>query len=1607
MADIVVPAWRSTLSDIADESHKAFATRFYRYVSDEEMSGHDVSAMVHEVERMREWASVREPGHALVRGWTPDVPGVGYAVIELVTDDMPFLVDSVTANLVHSGRNVHLIVHPQLAVVRDADGRLLEILDIDIDEAPEGALIESWMRIEVERDFVSDDLEPLVNSTRRVLADVRKAVTDWHPMRDQAERIARELAEHPPAHIPPHEVEETRALLEWLAKNNLTFLGYREYELITVEGEDALRPVADSGLGILRQSGGDDDAVSLSFAILPAAVRAKAREPHLLVLSKANSRSTVHRSAYMDYIGIKKFDADGNVVGEQRFLGLYAASAYTHSVADVPVLRDKLAFVMQALDFVPGSHSAKDLQQFMETYPRDELFQIHPEQLRQIAESVMHLQERRQTRLYVRADDYGRFMSCLVYLPRDHYTTAVRLKIESILKETFGGTSVEFTARVSESVLARLHYVVHLPVGQGIPAFDHDELDGRVVAATQSWTDEYARLLVERVGEIQAPALLKIYDGAFPEAFKEDFEPGVGVNDTLIIEDLEPGEISVRLYAPVVSDARDMRFKVMRVGQAMPLTKVLPILQRLGLDVLDEHPYQLKRKDRPSAWILDFGVVLPAGTIPDYETLNDRFAEAFDACWDGRAESDTFNTLVVTAGMRWREAMIVRAYARYMRQIGSTFGQGYIEQVVLEHAEIARLLTELFAIRFDPDFPHDRETAQDRHVGRIGQALELVASLDADRILRQVADLMLATTRTNFYAIGSNRDTTHEERNAVAFKIEPRRIPDMPVPVPRFEIWIYSPRVEGVHLRFGLVARGGLRWSDRREDFRTEILGLVKAQEVKNAVIVPVGAKGGFFAKDLPDPTLEREAWLTEGRAAYREFVSSLLEVTDNIKDGTVIPPLRVVRHDSDDPYLVVAADKGTASFSDLANQIAAEHHFWLGDAFASGGSVGYDHKAMGITAKGAWESVKRHFRELDLDTQTQDFTVIGIGDMSGDVFGNGMLLSEHIKLIAAFDHRNVFIDPTPDAASSFQERRRLFDLPRSSWADYNSDLISEGGGVWNRALKAIPISPQMKDVLDIPETTTTLTPAELIHAILKAPADLLWNGGIGTYVKAQTQTNVDVGDKANDAVRVNGSELKVKVIGEGGNLGLTQLGRVEAARHGVKLNTDAIDNSAGVDTSDHEVNIKIALEAAVKSGKLTQQARADLLHQMTDEVATSVLQDNYDQNVVLGNARRGAPALVTVHQRMIRALEHEGILDRAVENLPDDEEFATRRAAGEALTSPELAVLLAYGKIALLADLNEATLADDPWFQRTLIDYFPPTMREDYTNEITTHPLRSQIINTVVTNRLLNVGGVTFVFRAIEETGATAEQVVRAALTAMEVFSIDQMWDWVNELDNKVPTTAQSALQLETRRLLDRATRWFLQTRTGDIDIAQQVAYFHPVVSQHAHGVSAMLQGNEAARFERLTQRFIEAGAPEALARQAASSLDVFSLLDITDICAKTGASSDDVIPLYFTLSDRYDMDRTLLRITALPRGDRWTALARQALRSDLYQAIAALTVSVIDTTDPKQAPNDRIDAWEEANAEGVARARTTLEEINAVEDPDLATLSVALRVLRNLIPT
>lgn len=1544
-----------------------------------------------QAEDMLAWASIRIPGadgETLVRAWTPDLPGISYSVVEIVTDDMPFLVDSVTSELTREGRAIQLVAHPLFAATRDAAGQLTGVEELDAADSKKGLIPESWMRIHIERDFISDDLRELVAGVARVLADVRKCVNDWSAMRTMAIEVSGDLRRVPPVGIDPVDLEESIALLEWLTQDSFTFVGFKEYELLQVEGEDALRPVPGTGLGVLRANAEQD--LSESFAILPPAVRARAREKTVLVLSKANSRSTVHRPAYLDYIGVKKFDAQGNVIGERRFLGLFAARAYTDSVTEIPVLRSKYHRVEKQLDYVAGSHSAKDLEAFLDTYPRDELFQIDVDPLAQIAKSVLHLQERRQTKLYVRYDPYERFVSSLVYFPRDRYTTALRLRLEAILRDAFGGIHVDYTARVSESVLARLHYVIHVPSGAEILRPELAELEARLTIATRTWMDEFQSLTLGSGNS----ELIPIYVDAFPESYKEDFDPSVGVSDSRIIESLEPGELALDLYAPVVTDSRELRFKVIRVGPAMPLTKILPILERLGVEVLDEHPYEITRKDRASAWILDFGLVLPSGEIFCADTLFVRFEAAFEAAWHRQIESDSFNSLVTRAGLTWQDARLIRAYARYMRQIGSTFGQGYIEMVIVENAEITRLLIEFFRVRCDPKFRGDREAESGTAREQFESALAMVPSLDHDRILRLFWSLIEATMRTNYYT----------ETSTVAFKLVPSLIADMPLPRPAHEIWVYSPRVEGVHLRFGAVSRGGLRWSDRREDFRTEILGLVKAQEVKNAVIVPVGAKGGFFAKHLPDPALDREAWMAEGKSSYQDFVRALLSVTDNIVEGVVIAPVDVVCHDSDDPYLVVAADKGTASFSDLANAIAIEENFWLGDAFASGGSAGYDHKDMAITARGAWESVKRHFFEMEIDTQRQEFTVVGIGDMSGDVFGNGMLLSEHIQLVAAFDHRHIFLDPNPNAASSFAERSRLAALSRSSWVDYNTELISAGGGVFPRSAKTIVLTQEAKDALDFDTAADTCTPDLLINAILKARVDLLWNGGIGTYVKASTETNVDVGDKANDPIRVDGSDLRVHVIGEGGNLGLTQLGRVEAARGGVRLNTDAIDNSAGVDTSDHEVNLKILLAPLVRDGSITRAKRDELLHGMTDAVSDLVLADNINQNVVLSNARAGAVRLVTVHQRMMRDLERKELLNRAIEFLPDDAELDTRRSAGEGLTSPELAVLLAYAKIEVTKELNAVALGAHAWCDQIVIDYFPQAIRQRFHAEILTHSLRAEIANTVLANELINIGGVTFVFRAIEETGANTVEVVKAAYAAMQVFGIPALWHGINTLPENVSARARTALHLEVRRLLDRSARWFLQNRGSGIDIDSEIAGFAQSVREFSGGVPKALRGQESERFERLSQRFIDAGSPKEIADQAASGLDVFSLLDITELSRALDADMTEVIELYFELSEHFDVDQLLVRITGLPRGDRWTALARQALRSDLYSVIAELTGGVYAATESGSA-TARISRWEEKRAEGVARTRSTLDEILQVEDIDLATLSVGLRVLRNLV--
>ncbi|MEU6381439.1 NAD-glutamate dehydrogenase [Streptomyces sp. NPDC046909] len=1600
------------------ETVLAFLQRYYLHTAPEDLAGRDPVDVFGAALSHYRLAENRPQGTASVRVLTPTVEENGWAcshsIVEVVTDDMPFLVDSVTNELTRQGRGIHVVIHPQVVVRRDLTGKLIEVLaQRPSGELPHDAHTESWIHVEIDRETDRADLKQITADLLRVLSDVREAVEDWEKMRDAALRMAEELPAEPIASdLREQEVEEARELLRWLAADHFTFLGYREYQL---REDDSLAAVPGTGLGILRSDPqhAEDEShpVSPSFERLPADARAKAREHKLLVLTKANSRATVHRPSYLDYIGVKKFDAAGNVVGERRFLGLFSSAAYTESVRRVPVIRRKVDEVLQRAGFSPNSHDGRDLLQILETYPRDELFQTPPDELQSIVTSVLYLQERRRLRLYLRQDEYGRYYSALVYLPRDRYTTGVRLRIIDILKEELGGTSVDFTAWNTESILSRLHFVVRVPQGTELPELsdaDKERIEARLVEAARSWADGFAEALTAELGEERAAELLRRYGNAFPEGYKADHTPRAAVADLVHLEKLsEENNFALSLYEPVGAAPEERRFKIYRKGDSITLSAVLPVLNRLGVEVMDERPYELRCSDRSVAWIYDFGLRMPQSQNGAGDYLGDdgreRFQEAFAATWTGHAENDGFNALVLSAGLNWRQAMVLRAYAKYLRQAGSTFSQDYMEDTLRNNVHTTRLLVSLFEARMSPDRQRAGHEIVDALLEEVDAALDQVASLDEDRILRSFLTVIKATLRTNFFqeALGG------KPHDYVSMKFDPQAIPDLPAPRPAYEIWVYSPRVEGVHLRFGKVARGGLRWSDRREDFRTEILGLVKAQMVKNTVIVPVGAKGGFVAKQLPDPGVDRDAWLAEGIASYKTFISALLDITDNMVAGEVVPPADVVRHDEDDTYLVVAADKGTATFSDIANGVAESYNFWLGDAFASGGSAGYDHKGMGITARGAWESVKRHFQELGVNTQAEDFTVVGIGDMSGDVFGNGMLLSEHIRLVAAFDHRHIFIDPNPVAETSYAERRRIFELPRSSWADYDSELISAGGGVYPRSAKAIPVNAHIREALGIEGKVSKMTPADLMKAILQAPVDLLWNGGIGTYVKASTETHADVGDKANDPIRVDGADLRVKVVGEGGNLGLTQLGRIEFALGGGKINTDAIDNSAGVDTSDHEVNIKILLNGLVTEGDMTVKQRNKLLAEMTDEVGHLVLRNNYAQNTAIANALAQSKDMLHAQQRFMRHLVREGHLDRALEFLPTDRQIRERLGAAQGLTGPETAVLLAYTKITVSDELLHTSLPDDPYLRGLLHAYFPSALREKFAEHIDGHPLRREITTTVLVNDTVNTGGTTYLHRLREETGASLEEIVRAQTAARAIFRSNVVWDGVEALDNQVEAAVQTRIRLHSRRLVERGTRWLLNNRPQPLQLAETVEFFAERVEQVWSQLPKLLRGADLEWYQRIYDELTGAGVPDELATRVAGFSSAFPTLDIVSVADRMGKEPLDVAEVYYDLADRLRITQLMDRIIELPRADRWQSMARASIREDLYAAHSGLTADVLAVGNGTSTPEQRFKAWEEKNAAILGRARSTLEEIQSSEAFDLANLSVAMRTMRTLLRT
>ncbi|MGV3494832.1 MAG: NAD-glutamate dehydrogenase [Ramlibacter sp.] len=1538
-------------------------------------------------------AQQRAPGAPKVRVFSPtpgeDGWGSRHSIVQVVNDDMPFLVDSASLEVARQGLTLHLIVHPVFAVERDAQGTLRVLAPRG--EAPR-APRESWMTIEVDRMVEPQQRAVLVRSLERVLADVRAAVEDWQPMRARLQEAAADLA-HAPAGVDPAQAQESREFLQWLADDHLTLLGYRQHDLVEEGGDLALQRVEGSGLGLLRDQ--PQEPRSASFAAMPAAARAMARTAlPLVVVTKANTRSTVHRDGYTDYIGVKRFDAAGNVCGEHRFIGLFTSTAYAARVGETPLLRRKVEAVAQRAGFAPGGHLAKALQHTLETFPRDDLFQIGEDALHDTALGILALGERQRLRLFLWKDAFDRYVSCLVFVPREAFSTQLRLKFQRILLEALNGTHVDFDVLLSGTQLARIHLIVRV-APNALPPIDRKDLERRLAAAARRWEDDLREALVEAEGEAGGMALERRWAAAFPLAYRDRVSARAAVHDIRKIESLSAQQpLALALYWPLGAPEGSLGLKLYRLGAPVVLSDSLPMLEHMGVRVLAEDNHRIQPPGSEQVvWLHDFSLQAQPNAEFEPQQLARLFEDAFARVFRGEVENDGFNRLVLLAGLAAEEIVVLRAYARYLQQIGFAQSQATIAQTLASHPRLARMLVTLFRLRFDPQ-GQDPEGAQAQGHA-LEQALEKVANLTEDRVLRQLLALVRATLRTNFWRTGPGASGTPGPRRPfLSFKLDSRAVPGLPEPRPLYEIWVYAPRFEGIHLRGGKVARGGLRWSDRPDDFRTEVLGLVKAQMVKNTVIVPVGSKGGFVLKKAP-PASDREAWLREGIACYQDYLRGLLDLTDNLVGGQVVPPPQVVRMDGDDPYLVVAADKGTASFSDHANAISAEYGHWLGDAFASGGSQGYDHKAMGITARGAWESVKRHFRELGVDTQAADFTVAGIGDMSGDVFGNGMLLSPHIRLLAAFDHRHIFIDPEPHAQASFEERARLFRLPRSSWADYDAKLVSAGGGVWSRSEKSIAISPQARAALGIAQDR--LAPAELISAILKAPVDLLYNGGIGTYVKASTETHAQVGDRANDAVRVDGRDLRCKVVGEGGNLGFTQRGRIEAALAGVRINTDAIDNSAGVDTSDHEVNIKILLGIAVADGELTPKQRATLLPQMTDEVAALVLRDNYFQTQALSIAQRLAPRQLEEQARFIRFLEKKGELNRAIEFLPSEEEIAERQARGLGLTTPEQAVLLAYGKMWLNDELIASDLPEDPWIATALQRYFPGPLKEKFAATIPRHPLKREIIATHVLNSMVNRVGPTFVHRLGETTGATPPQVVRAYLATREVFALVALWQQIEALDNRVPDAVQAEMIITLRGLVARGTTWFLRSRRLAEPTQQQVARFAPAVQ--ALRAQQQAQATTSPR----AAAWVEAGVPQALALQVDDAGALLHALDIAETAEASQRPLALTAQVHQGVGQRLGLERLRQQIELLPADSFWHGLARLALADDLTDLQRSIAQQAVARQAGEAA--EVLDAWERDNRQALERARRLLAELQETPGSDLAMLSVALRELRNLV--
>jgi glutamate dehydrogenase len=1601
-----------------------FCPAFFTRLAGSDADIHTPAQWAALVSGLLDFMQQRAAGHAAMRLLNSAEVHAGRSVLQIVTDDMPFLVDTVSM-IIAARLQIHAVIHPVLKATRDASGKLLSLGD-------ETGAAESIMHFEIDRVAGEPEQAQLLARIGAALDDVRAAVNDWAAIRAKALEVATDL---PQRKLPldAAAVTEASEFMRWLAADNFTFLGYREYEVADADGERVLRSVKSSGLGILRS--GERTMTPRSLRSLAASELPQSGATDAVILTKTNARSHVHRAGYMDYIGVLKFDASGKPVAEQRFLGLFSSNAEMARPQDIPLVRHKVTAVLARSGLKRDSYSGKSLRHIMETLPREELFQSSEDELFTTVMGILELRQRARTRLFVRRDRYGRFFACMVFVPRDRFNTTVRERVEALLGTALHAEQSDSSVQLGEAALARLIIVVRPKIGDQ-PIYDLAALEQGVDSIVRNWYDDLRDALVQTRGDHEGVVLANRYAKSLPAGYVDDVSPAVAAEDVHQLSLLE-GDNALRMsfYHPP-KQPETLRFKVYRSGGDIALSEVLPQLENLGLRVLTEHVYDIAGATPLS--IQDFEVQPAAKLAFSVEQVGALFEDAFEQIWRGNAENDGFNRLVLGAKLNWRQVAMLRGYCKYTLQTGAAFSQAYMEDTLNRYPAIAGLLVELFLAKFDPRreslsaqelqaagatltaemqvlIPANVQSAQPALVAglsaalskprdeqiatlesAIGVLLENVASLDDDRILRGFVAMIRATLRTSFFQRWEGA-----YRSYISYKFDSHKVPELPKPVPFREIWVCAPRVEGVHLRFGPVARGGLRWSDRREDFRTEVLGLVKAQMVKNTVIVPVGSKGGFFVKKPPVGG-DRDAQQAEGIACYRMLNNGLLDITDNLVDSKVVHPHDVVRHDADDPYLVVAADKGTAKFSDIANAISIEHGYWLGDAYASGGSHGYDHKGMGITAKGAWESVKRHFRSLNRDCQSQDFTCVGIGDMSGDVFGNGMMLSEHTCLLAAFDHRHVFLDPTPNAARAFAERVRLFSVPRSSWDDYDKSLISAGGGVYPRSLKSIPLSPEVRTALGIKADIEHMTPNELLSAVLKAPVDLLFNGGIGTYIKSSAETHADVRDRANNGLRINGADVRAKIIGEGGNLGMTQKGRIEAAQNGVLLNTDFIDNSAGVDTSDHEVNIKILLNDAVRRGEITVDERNTQLASMTDEVGALVLWDNYRQNQAITLMEHQSVSRIGSMAHFIRTLEAEGTLDRQVENLPTDAELTERKSRGLGLTRPELAVLLSYDKIRLFQQLLDSDVPEDPYLSRELMRYFPVPLHEKYAANMQRHRLKREIIATAVTNSTINRMGATFMMRMQEDTGQRPAAIAKAYTVAREILDARSLWAAVEALDSKVAEDTQLDAIKQIWSLLRHMTRWLLNRPAGSLDIAANVKRYQAEVATLRKALPEVLTPTGQGDFSGNQEKWEGLGLPAELALRLARLPELRAALDMVEVAQQSGQPVAKVATVFYELGEALDLEWLRDQVEALPVEGHWHAQARGSLLDELNHQHRALAQQVLTMASERKDVSP-VQAWLQRDDATLQYTRSMLAEI-LTQNADYPIASVAVRRLAQL---